>query len=388
MKHLGCAIALSAACLILFPSVSTAAPPDPGEPGPYPVGVTTMQFSDPARSEILTGKARALLTEIWYPAAEETRDLPKNRLLDFILRGTNPSVGLLLKLAFDIDLDEMDSTFQNFAVRDARIRDGKYPLILFSHGNGGLRFQNAFLCEHLASHGYIVAAPDHTGNAAVTFVDGQPIRINEQGRDQAAKDRPLDIRFLMDEFTRLNQGADSRFLDRIDLDKIGVTGHSFGGYTSTWVADTDPRVKAIAPMAGVARERVNYDCPVLVLMATEDKTMGLDGNANIRRYYEESKGPRYFVEFKNAGHFSFTEMYQFKADFGDGVGAGKRIASGEEVVYPGMEFMFPAINTYSTAFFGKYLKDLADYETTLRTNLSPEELIHQYASPETKGGEG
>jgi predicted dienelactone hydrolase len=375
MKHFQYTIVLSIVCMSLFSSISMATPPDPAQPGPYPVGVTTLQFSDPARTEVLTGKARALLTEIWYPAAEETRELPKNRLLDFILRGTNPSVGLLLKLAFDIDLEEMDKSFQNFAVRDARIRDGKYPLILFSHGNGGLRFQNAFLCEHLASHGYIVAAPDHTGNAAVTFVDGQPIRFNEQGRDQAAKDRPLDIRFLIDEFTRLNQGADSRFLERIDLDNIGVTGHSFGGYTSTWAADTDLRVKAIAPMAGVARERVNYDCPVLVLMATEDKTMGLDGNANIRRYYEESKGPRYFVEFKNAGHFSFTEMYQFKADFGDGVGAGKRIASGEDVVYPAMEFMFPVINTYSTAFFGKYLKTITEYDGYLRENKYPEELI-------------
>ncbi len=352
-----------------------SAAPDPEKAGPYPVGVTTMQFTDHDRIDSLTKKPRSLLTEIWYPATDDAKDLPKNRLLDFFLRGTDTALPILMQAVFNVDVKELDKTFRDFSVRDARIRDGAFPLVLFSHGNGGLRFQNAFLCEHLASHGYIVAAPDHTGNAAVTYVDGQPVAFNEADHDQAAKDRPIDIRFLIDTFQRLSNGVDSRFLARIDMSRVAVCGHSFGGYTSTWLADTDPRVRAIIPMAGVAKERTNFTCPAMIMIATEDKTMGLEGNDRIRKYYEDSKGPRYFIEFKNAGHFSFTEMYQFKPDFGDGIGTGKRIASGEPVTYTPMDVIFPLINGYATAFLGKYLKGLDQYDAYLKENRHPAELI-------------
>ncbi|MCX5757722.1 MAG: dienelactone hydrolase family protein, partial [Candidatus Hydrogenedentes bacterium] len=337
-----------------------SAAPDPAKAGPYPVGVTTMQFTDHDRIDTLTKKPRSLLTEIWYPATDDSKDLPKNRFLDFFLRGTDAALPILMQVAFNFDVKQLEETFHNFAVRDARIRDGSFPLVLFSHGNGGLRFQNAFLCEHLASHGYIVAAPDHTGNAAVTYVDGQMVAFNEADREQAAKDRPVDIRFLIDTFQRLSSGADSRFLARIDMNRVAVCGHSFGGYTSTWLADTEPRVRAIIPMAGVAKERTNFTCPAMIMLATEDKTMKLEGNDRIRKYYDDSKGPRYFVEFKNAK---------------EGIGTCKRIAAGEPVTYTPMDVMFPLINGYATAFLGKYLKGLDSYDAYLKENRNPAELI-------------
>src|SRR5439155_87759 len=53
------------------------------------------------------------------------------------------------------------------AFRNVARAPGPFPLVLFSHGNGGIRFQSLFLCAHLASHGYVVASPDHRGD---TFV--------------------------------------------------------------------------------------------------------------------------------------------------------------------------------------------------------------------------
>lgn len=361
-------------------SLAAAAEPDapaPEKPGVYPVGVTTMQFTDYARTDALTKKPRSLLTEIWYPATDETQGLPKNRLMDFLMRGTDPALPILLQAGFNLDANELDKRFKNTAVRDARIRDGLFPLIVFSHGDGGLRFQNTFLCEHLASHGYIVAAPDHTGNAAITYVDGQLVAYDASSRKQAETDRPLDIVFLINTFQRLNSGADSRFLARIDMEKIAAAGHSFGGYTSTCVAGQDPRIKAILPLAGVAEDKADCPCPVMLMLATEDKTMGLDGDAQIRKYYDTAKGPRYLVEFKNAGHFSFTEVYQFKPDFGDGVGTGKRLASGESVAYITMDVMYPLVNGYATAFFGKYLKGIDAYDAYLKENHNPDELLYK-----------
>lgn len=358
-------------------SAEETALPDPEKPGPYPVGVTTVLFVDHARTDPATNGPRSLLTEIWYPAADETRDLPKNQLLDFFLNNKTPEFMLLFQLAFQTDVVKADAQYKNTAVRDARIRDGVFPLILFSHGNGGLRMQNAFWCEHLASHGYIVVAPDHTGNCAVTFISGKMVLFQDtdDGRKQSSAERPRDLSFLIDTMDRLNKGDDSRFRGRVDLEHIGAAGHSFGGYTCTWIANQEPRVDAVALMAGAAEERTNYDRPVMLLIATEDDTLGLEKVAHLRRYYDESKGPHYSVEFKNAGHYSFTEMYQLKPDWGDGVGQGKRIANGEPITYLGMDTAYPLINGYTTAFFGKYVKGMDEYDAYLSANHNPDELI-------------
>jgi predicted dienelactone hydrolase len=56
--------------------------------------------------------------------------------------------------------------------RDVDRAAGQYPLVLFSHGNAGIRFQSLFLAAHLASHGYIVASPDHQGTRSSTSLAG------------------------------------------------------------------------------------------------------------------------------------------------------------------------------------------------------------------------
>lgn len=358
--------------------------PDPSKPGPYAVGVTTMMLVDHSRTGVATeGGPRSLMTEIWYPATDDSRGLPPNRLIDFHANG-NPTAAAMMKLAFNADLMASNETFQNFAVRDARVREGVFPLLLFSHGNGGMRSQSVFWCEHLASHGYIVMSPDHTGNCLITFIDGEPVVFNDSddGRAIAAENRPKDLSFLIDSMDRMNKGNDSRFFGKVDLEHIGVAGHSFGGFATTAVADQDPRVKAIAPMAGVARTRSQYDCPVMVVMATEDDTIGLEGNERVREYYTESTGPRYLVEFKNGGHYTFTEMFQFNPAFGDGIGTGERITNGEPITYVPMDVAFGLTNAYTTAFFERYLKGMTGYDAYLAENHNPSELIVESVAPD------
>jgi len=371
------------ALLVMFPWLACAAElPDPEKPGPFPVGVTTMLFVDHNRTDAQTNGPRSLMTEIWYPATDDTAALPKGNLMSNYFKDGNPALAMALNMAFGIDLAQVSKTFHCFAVRDARARDGVFPLLLFSHGNGGTRIQGIFWCEHMASHGYIVMSPDHTGNCAMTAIDGNPIPYNNEGREQSGKDRPVDISFLIDAMTRMSKGADSRFVGKVDLAHIGVAGHSYGGFTATLVADTDPRVTAIAPMAGVGRSRVKYDCPALILLATEDATIKIEGNDRVRAYYEESKGPRYSVEFRNGGHFSFTEMYQFKPTFGDGIGTGTRITNGEPITYTAMDVAFRLTNGYTTAFLGHYLKGQTGYDAYLTANHLPEELIVKSSVPD------
>lgn len=380
-----CHLSLSPAIFCFVMTALAQDVPDPEKAGPYPVGVTTMQLVDHSRTDEASKGPRSLLTEVWYPATDETRELPKNRLLDYYLGGKNIGYMFAMGMAFGADLKEVDTRFPSIAVRDARVRDGKFPLIVFSHGNGGLRTQSPFLCEHLASHGYIVAAPDHTGNCAATVVGDEVVIFKEDMRKQAAIDRPKDVSFLIDTMLRFGKGGDSRFLGRIDAEHIGVTGHSFGGYTSTLAADSDPRVKAIAPITGVAETRANYACPVMVIVATEDKTIKAEGNARARTYYEESTGPRYLVEFKNAGHFSYTCMFYFKPDFGDGVGAGTRITNGEPITFLPMDVVYRLTNGYITAFFGRVFKGMDAYATYLESNRAPDELTVKWSAAGAPG---
>jgi predicted dienelactone hydrolase len=349
-----------------------AAPIHPEQLGPFPVGVTTTVLVDHSRTDEVTKSPRTLVTEIWYPAADEAKSLPKNRMTDFLFRGQAPAILLAFRAGFKVKVDDLDARYQNHAIRDARVRDGSYPLIIFSHGNGGLRFQSTFWCDHLASHGYMVMSCDHTGNAAATVVNGKIVLHDSKSRDRHAVDRPKDVAFLIDSMTRFHKGEDSRFAGRVKLDQVAVAGHSFGGYTCNEVISMDDRVKAIVPMTPVFRERKKFDVPLLLFVATEDATIGLKGNENARKYYEESTGPKYLVEIKDAGHFSFSDMGQFRPDFGDGVGEGKRITKPDEPIkYLPLDETYKITNAYSVAFLGRYLKGDQSFDGFLGENHYP-----------------
>lgn len=147
-----------------------------------PVGVRTVKIVDSARD-------RALTTEVWYPAAE----------------GHESSQGYMFFYR------------SGSAARDAAVRPGKHPLIVMSHGSGGTRFDQAWLAEHLASRGFIVAATTHPGNSYASDDPYMSLRIWE---------RPQDVRFVLDTLL-----GDERFAPFINERRIGAVGHSMGGYT-------------------------------------------------------------------------------------------------------------------------------------------------------------
>ncbi len=105
------------------------------------------------------------------------------------------------------------------------------PLVVISHGLAGDRKGFIYLAEHLASHGFAVAALDHPGS------DRRQLEALLRGFDrEIAKptefsDRPRDISYLLDELTRLG-AANGPFANRLDMNRIGIIGHSFGGYTA------------------------------------------------------------------------------------------------------------------------------------------------------------
>lgn len=333
-------------------SSSSSPPPDPTALGPYPVGVTRIELHDDARG-------RTLLTEVWYPAAESAR-------------GATPSAPgeyLPPELAFLADNATLDLT----AVREAPIAtDGPFPLIAFSHGSGGIRFQNTFQMEHLASHGYVVVAPDHQGN---TYFDSSGTF------DQLSIDRPLDIRYLLDAFSGFTADPGSRFSGWVDTGlPFGVTGHSFGAFTSFAVASSDGRIAAALPMALAGPISSTYSAATFLMLATEDKTIGLDANQEIRDAYANLPGPRFLAEVVDAGHYSFSFACDTGLGIGDGDGCktGTRLEDGSPVTFVDHRRVWRLVDSYSAALFGRYLRGIGAYDAVLEQNLDPD--IVRYAS--------
>lgn len=354
-------IAMIFAVALFEPARSSAKAPEPLAMGPYPVGVTTTVFIDKSRTDNFTKQPRTLVTEVWYPASDEARRMPKNKYSDFIPGGITAEFDELLKKTYRLTAAEIDKLYWNEARRNAPVRKGRFPLIVFSHGNGGSRHQNTFWCDYMASHGYIVVSADHTANARWTIIDGKPVLYQAAERANSAKDRPLDMSYLLDQMIAWDKGGDKRFAGRIDTERVAATGMSFGSMTAIAVADQDKRFKAVVAMSGAPPTHTNLSVPSLRMLGTEDTTIGVQGNARIRDHHARHTGPSYLLELKNGGHYSFTDMFKINKSFGDGVGAGKRRDTQEPFQFTDMETSYKIINSYSVAFLGYYLKGEKEY---------------------------
>jgi len=195
-------------------------------------------------------------------------------------------------------------------------RAGTYPLIAFSHSSGGGRRQSTFLCEHLASHGYVVAALDHSELVAPELAR----REGETAEEKAARtegwltNRVPDIRFLLD---YLLGGAGWDGEARPDASRVGIVGHSFGGWTALAAPDAEPRIRAVVALAPAGSSRVKpgilpaklafgwgRDVPTLLLAAADDISLPLDGMIEL---YERIPATKRMVILRRADHLHFMD---------------------------------------------------------------------------------
>jgi predicted dienelactone hydrolase len=252
------------------PSDLSGPPPDPALPGPFAVGVRTLMVTDAARG-------RTLPVDVWYPAG------PGGTANEYRLE------------IFSITVAQIASP----ARRDAPALPGPWPAIMFSHGFGGIRFQSYFLTEHLASHGYVVLAPDHPGN---TLADVGQLG-NEAAQAQSAIDRPLDMISLLDHLPAAFS---------IDPQRVGITGHSFGGWTSLEVARRDSRFRVVFPLAPGFRKGstpafvAQLARPLAIFGGSKDETCSFAENQQAP--YDVAQNPRFLVEILGAGHLDFSNL--------------------------------------------------------------------------------
>jgi predicted dienelactone hydrolase len=114
--------------------------------------------------------------------------------------------------------------------------EGELPVIVFSHGLTSRPEDYAVNLEHLAAYGYVVAAPQHPGSDKIYLEEMLAGYHRNIFDEQEFINRPLDLKFVLDEVERRNPGE---FQGRLNLPQVGVAGHSFGGYTALAVAGAE-----------------------------------------------------------------------------------------------------------------------------------------------------
>ena len=252
-------------------------PFDPLEPGPYQAGNRKYIFVDENRQDYGSRGDRILLTEVWYPAAKEAAQMPRNTVRDFV----EPWGDLLQNIAGLILPPEEAENFsrETGSALDAPIhqKGGPYPLVLLSHGNASIRFAHWSLAEYLASHGYIVVSPDHIGNSVFVTLPDRLVIYNPIHMPLSAVYRVFDMIFLTDVFKDLNEfDPDGIFTGMVDEDKIGAIGHSFGGVTQSEWGILDSRVTAAVDIAAffIPIYPADFNAALMIMLGGEDRTMG------------------------------------------------------------------------------------------------------------------
>ncbi len=285
------------------------------------------------------GQEKALTVAVWYPTASGPK--PHNY-------GGQTSGDVAVNAA-------------------TRPEGGPYPLLVFSHGYGGSGIGAVFFTEALAARGWVVAAPDHHDrHSAVRIRTGQVKDYDRRGllrhaMQIAASSREDRAEYLyrLDEIKLVldRMLTSDPFGRLIDLNRIAVGGHSFGGFTALGVCGTikerrDARIKAVLLFSTGAggylfndEELAAVRIPSMLFLGgrEREKTRGRGMTmAEIAdKVYRNMPPPKYFLEVKGANHLSFNNQ------FTDGRAA--RFLSGND------EQLFDVIRRYSIAFLEKYV---------------------------------
>ena len=219
-------------------------PPD--ETGPYAIGHTTVILTDTSRnidgSTPAEDAGRFLYLDIWYPTDQKTDE---RILYDWNnpLYNENPG-GLVYPGLPDLPPMTWDGSVSTNPIAQGAplARKGKFPLLVASHGNLVASAKNMpDTLEMLASHGYVIASIEHTGNSDAQFQAslfngflGRPVGDNPSLGDETILQRSKDVSFIIDAVLdgRLDQASGIEFTGQIDDKAIGVLGFSLGGMTS------------------------------------------------------------------------------------------------------------------------------------------------------------
>jgi predicted dienelactone hydrolase len=230
--------------------------------GPYAVGTREYLWIDEKREEPFTkdlSDRRHLLARVWYPADP----VPGKDTAFYVLDGNEyPEKSIYRR----------GQTIKTNSVTDAPLAKSRdpFPVLVYQPGGGTARFIATFQAEPLASRGYVVVGADHAGfSETVLYPDGYRfvadtlLAPKETGhfRDDVFNnwgwlEREVfptwlaDAAYTLDKIEELARTPGQLFDKKLDLDRIGMMGWSFGGAVCLQMSKDDPRVKAVVDQDG------------------------------------------------------------------------------------------------------------------------------------------
>lgn len=281
-------------------------------------------------------------------------------------------------------------------------RGEKIPVIVASHGLASNRQHFTKIAQHLASYGYVVAVPEHVGSDYNHFMDMLE-GLNDDIFDLSAfVDRPKDVSYLLDELERRNE---REFQAKLDLERVGVLGHSFGGYTALALAGAEidfeqlekdcdrtvraPNLSLLLQCQALKLPRQNYDFRderVQVIMAVNPVNSSIFGERGLSKveipvlFGSGSRDPatpavieqvqsytwltgadKYLVLVEGQAHIDISEL---------DVGATELIDAIAALKLPETELLDKYDNSMTLAFFENYLANNQEYRPYMQSTYT------------------
>lgn len=306
----------------------------PTPTGSFAVGRAIYDWTDGAALDELApvpGTKRELLVWMWYPAAAGNST---GKLEDYLPAPMPAEVeharGALMSRFLTRDLSQVHA--HSIPNSDVSLQERSYPVVIMRAGASAEVWNYSTLAEDLASHGYVVVgfdAPYRTH--VVVFPDGRVMTrrpendpelcLEELGQEKArCVDKLLaawsaDIAFVLDRLEGLNTSdASGKFTGRLDMSRVGVFGHSFGGATAAQFCHDDARCKAGidldgAPFGSVVREGLHQPFMFVLtdqIHSSDPETREVLGN--IQSIYDRLPADgRVRIAIRGANHFLFSD---------------------------------------------------------------------------------
>ncbi|MGE7433139.1 alpha/beta hydrolase family protein [Kitasatospora sp. NPDC001175] len=354
----------------------------PSPTGPHELGTVSLHLVDTSRPDpwVTTVPHRELMVSVVYPAVQAGRyplapQLDPGTAVAFDTFTGNRNYGIPVGT---VDWGATLTHAHRGAPADTR--GGPLPVVLYSPGGGDPRSWDTTLVEDLASRGYVVVTIDHTYESpAVRFPDDS-VRttvltdelIQKTIRDggmQALAQKTIDTRV-----------ADTRFvLDRLatpgtfppdlaklaDLNRIGMFGHSAGGYTAAETMHDDKRIKAGVNMDGPLGTNLDDGGPNLAPVAVDglDRPFLLMGSQASDHYtfrsweafWDNTPGWHRDLHLRGTKHGSYTDAEQLLPQIAQQTGLSAD-ALQAEIGWSSPGPVLTAQQTYLAGFFDRWLK--------------------------------
>jgi predicted dienelactone hydrolase len=299
--------------------------------GSFAVGRAIYDWTDDATRDALApvpGTKREILVWIWYPAVIG-QSVAMDDYVPAQARAAAAAPGGPLRF-LTRDLSKVHA----HSIRDSEVsaQQRSYPVVIMRAGASLEVWNYTTLAEDLASHGYVVVGFDAPYRTfTVVFPDGRVVRrIPEnnperclektgQERDHCAT-RLLtawtaDMAFVLDRLQQLNASdASGKFTGRLDMKRVGVFGHSFGGAAAALFCHEDSRCKAGVDVDGDLHGNViqaGIDRPFMFLLSDHSHESDPEGRqiwADIQSVYDRLPvNGRLYIQIRGANHFLFSD---------------------------------------------------------------------------------